>query len=209
MYYENVRFRQAICRQCAALIALSACAEGVATSSNGMRFADGDPFVRADRASPEGTTLTLRAVKINMSGTGPYWPDEGTDFSSLTTKLVDATLVGTGSGSEIEDAEYVLNIDGDVIEFNSTDIADQLPVTSLLGDVYTFWMPEIIDGSLLVVSGYTSDTSAEWENVEIYSVIGLETDPGFLEGKAEATYQGMNYLWVVGDLVGDYACSTC
>lgn len=44
---------------------------------------------------------------------------------------------------------------------------------------------------------YTDETADVWRNVEFYTVIGLETDPGFLEGKAEATYLGVNYLWVV------------
>lgn len=193
----------------AILVALTACTEIVPTSRNGLPFADGTPFERADRASPEGTTFTLRAVKIDMTGNGPYIPDEGTDFTSATTKLVDVTVVETWSGVEIEDAVMTVDIDGDSITFTSTDFDDGLPVTSDLGDVYYFTVHEGIEGSVFILNGYTDETVDEWQNIEFYTVIGLETDPGFLEGKAEATYEGMNYLWLIGDLEGDYDCSTC
>ena len=197
----------------AILISLAACAEITPTSSNGMRFADGDPQSRADRASPEGTTITLRAVKIDMTGTGPYPYGEGINYSSATTKLVDVIVVGTGSGSDLEDADYVLSIDGDTIEFNSSDVylgeGDKPEaVISTQGDFYYFYVHEAVEDSLFVLNGYTAETFEEWQNVEFYTVIGLETDPGFLEGKAEATYLGVNYLWVVNDdpeLTGGWA----
>ena len=172
------------------------------TSSNGLPFADGSPVDEAAITSPEGTTITLRAVKIDMTGTGPYPRDVGVNYSSVTTKLVDVTLVGTGSGSEFEDADFVLSIDGDTIEFNSSDISlggGDIPdsVISDLGVEYYFYVHERIDDSLFVLNGYTDETEDVWNNVEFYTVIGLETDPGFLEGKAEAKYLGVNYLWVV------------
>lgn len=162
-------------------------------SSNGLPFADGTSFERADRASVLGTTITLRAAKLDVTGSGlePGW-----DFKTATSELVDATIVEVWDGDLNNDVFLTLDIDGDRVEFTTSDIINGTSVISDQGHEYWFDVPAFTN-NLLVLIGSTDDLSAgDWEEIGFFMVVGLETNPDDLADRAIATYEGANLMVV-------------
>lgn len=161
-------------------------------SSNGLRFADGEPYEREDNSSPEGTRVYLRVAKLDVTGSGE-------DAITATAELVDATLFQVWDLDPDHNTTIIVEVDGDRVVFLRSDIGysghDPEPRESEQGILYEVtWVASTKNLNAFWAEGYTTDSN--WEEVDAFWAYGLETNPADLEGKALATYEGRNFMKV-------------